>query len=97
VPHAFEPVVSAKSLGFVPPIVMEMIVSEALPVLLSVAARAAEVVATVVPGKAKVGVSVAVGAETAAKLAVTLCGAFMVTVVEALLELATLPVQLLKM
>jgi hypothetical protein len=32
--------------------------------------------------------------EIAEKLAVTLCGAFMVTVVDALLELATLPVQL---
>jgi hypothetical protein len=42
------------------------------------------------------GVSVTVAVETIAKLAVTLCGAFIVTVVEALLELDTVPVQLLK-
>jgi len=72
-------------------------VSVALPVLLTVMASGAEVTPTVVFGKASAeGVSVTVAVETTAKLAVTLCGAFMVTVVEALLELATLPVQLEK-
>jgi hypothetical protein len=97
VPQALAPVVMAKSVGLVPVIVMLSIVSAAVPVLLTVMARGAEVTPTVVFGKAsEEGVSVTVAVETIAKLAVTLCGAFIVTVVEALLELDTVPVQLLK-
>ena len=75
-PQAFEPVALAKSLGLVPAMVMPLMVSVALPVLLSVAARAAEVAPTVVLGKATVGVSEAIGAATAVPVPVrvAVCG-----------------------
>ena len=92
-PQEFVPVAMAKSVGLTPPMVMPLMMRDALPVLESVAAKAAEVVPTVVFEKVS-GVSEAMGAAAAEKLAVTLCGALMVTVVEALLALATLPVQL---
>jgi hypothetical protein len=57
-------------------------------------AIAVAVVPTVVLENASEGVSVAAGAVATAKLAVTLSGALMVTVVEALVVPATLPVQL---
>src|ERR1035441_8407688 len=96
VPQAFAPVEMAKSVGFVPVMLMPVMVSDAVPVLESVATCAA-LVAPVTAVKVSVGgVSVAVAEVTAVKLAVTLCGALMVTVVDALLALATLPVQLEK-
>ena len=88
------PVVVAKSGGLVPPIAMLLIFRVALPLLESVAKSADEVVPTVVLGNESDGVSVAAGAVATMKFAVTLSGALMVTVVEALLALATLPVQL---
>jgi hypothetical protein len=73
--------------------VMPLMASGALPELLSVATWAAVVAPVTAVELSEAGVSVAVTTETAEKLAVTLCGALMVTVVEALLALATLPVQ----
>jgi hypothetical protein len=95
VPQALLPVVIAKSVGLDPAMVMPLIVSAALPVFESVAACAAEVV-PVLAVKAAGAVSDAIGTVTTAKLAVTLSDAFIVMVVDALLVLATLPVQLVK-
>jgi hypothetical protein len=65
--------------------------------LVRVTLCAALVVPTVWLAKDKLVVDrVATGVPGNAKFAVTLCGAFIVTVVEALLELATLPVQPVK-
>jgi len=61
-PHAFEPVVMAKSLGFAPVMLGTMLLSVALPVFDSVAANAAEVVPTVVLGKLSDEVRDATGA-----------------------------------
>ena len=74
--QAFEPVTMAKSVGLVPARVMPLMASAALPVLLSVAVRAAEVVATVVLGKAAGAVSEAMGAGTAVPVPVSaaVCG-----------------------
>lgn len=85
----------AKSLGLVPARVMPVIASAALPVLMSVAVCAELVVPEIALNVKDVGVSEATGAGAAAKFAVTLCGDDIVTVVEALDALATLPVQLL--
>jgi len=60
-PQALAPVETAKSLGLVPAIVIPDMFSVALPVFESVAAKADEVVAAVVLGKASEGVSVAAG------------------------------------
>jgi hypothetical protein len=94
VPQAFVPVETAKSLGLVPLIAMPLIFSVALPELERVATSADEVVPTLVAGNVSAGVSAAIGAAALEKLAVTISGAVMVMVVEALLALATLPVQL---
>jgi hypothetical protein len=77
---------------------MLAIVNVALPVFESVAACAALATLVVDVKLRDGGASEATGAvtTTALKLAVTLSGALMVMVVEALLELATLPVQLVK-
>ena len=83
-----------KSDELIPPMAMLLIFSVALPLLESVADSADEVVPTVVLWKVSVGVSAARGAAAFEKLAVTISGAVMVMVVEALLALATLPVQL---
>ena len=88
------PVVVAKSDGLVPPMAMLLMFRVALPVLESVAKSADDVVPTSVLVKVSAGVSVATGAVATMKFAVTLSGAVMVMVVEALLALATLPVQL---
>ena len=93
-PQALEPVVMPKSLGLVPPMVMLLMLSVALPVLDSVADSADEVVPTVVFWNVSVVVSEAMGVAALVKLAVTICGELMVMVVDALLALATLPVQL---
>src|ERR1035438_6706299 len=61
-PQALLPVAIAKAVGLAPPIVIPLIVSEALPVLLIVADSAAEVAPTVVLGKAAGEVSEAMGA-----------------------------------
>jgi hypothetical protein len=61
-PHAFVPVVMAKSAALVPPNAILLMLSVALPVLESVAASADEVVFTVVLGKASEAVNVAAGA-----------------------------------
>ena len=67
-PQAFVPVETAKSDGFVPAMLMLLIDSSAVPVLESVAARAEEVVPTVVLGNGSVGVrettGVLAGADT---------------------------------
>jgi hypothetical protein len=60
--QAFEPVVMAKSLGLAPVMLGTMLLSEALPVLESVAASADEVVPLSVLGKAMDEVSEAPGA-----------------------------------
>ena len=60
-PHAFEPVVMAKSLGFAPVMLGTMLLSVALPVLERVAASAADVVPTGVLGKLSEEVSEAAG------------------------------------
>jgi hypothetical protein len=98
-PQALVPVVMAKSVGFVPAIVMPVIVNVALPVFESVATCAALAMPVVDVKLSEGGVSEATGAvtTTALKLAVTLCAAFIVTVVDALPVLATLPVQLVKL
>jgi hypothetical protein len=93
VPQALAPVVVAKSDGLVPPMAMLLMFRVALPVLESVAKSADDVVPTSVLVKVSAGVSVATGAVATMKFAVTLSGAVMVMVVEALLALATLPVQ----
>jgi hypothetical protein len=93
-PQAFAPVEMAKSVGLAPPIAMLLMFSVALPELASVADSADEVVPTVVLWKVSAGVSAARGAAALEKLAVTISGAVMVMVVEALLGLATLPAQL---
>src|ERR1039458_6567840 len=93
-PQALAPVVMAKSVGFVQVMLMPLIVSAALPVFESVAACAALVAPETAVKVSVGGVSVAIAEAAMVKLAVTLCGALMVTVVEALPELATLPVQL---
>ena len=64
-PQALAPVAMAKSVGLVPPMAMLLMLSVALPVLESVAVSGAEVVFTVVLGKASVDVSVATGAAAA--------------------------------
>ena len=64
-PHAFEPVVMAKSLGFAPVMLGAMLLSVALPLFDSVAAIAAEVVPTGVLGKLSDEVSDAAGADPA--------------------------------
>ena len=63
VPQALEPVAMAKSPGLVPPMAMLLMVSVPLPVFDSVAAKAAEVVATLVLGKVRLGASVAAGVD----------------------------------
>jgi hypothetical protein len=93
VPQALAPVVVAKSDGLVPPMAMLLMFRVALPVLESVAKSADDVVPTSVLVKVSAGVSVATGAVATMKFAVTLSGAVMVMVVEALLAPATLPVQ----
>ena len=87
----------AKSVGLAPVMVMELMLSAALPVFLSVAVWDALVEPVCAVKVSDAGVKEATGAGIAPKLAVTLCGAPMVTVVDALLALATLPVQLLNM
>jgi hypothetical protein len=74
---------------------MLVIASAALPVLVRVAVCAALVVPETASNVKDMGVSEATGAGAAAKFAVTLCAVDIVTVVEALEALATLPVQLL--
>ena len=98
-PQALAPVVTAKSVGFVPAIVMLVIVNVALPVFESVATCAALATLVVDVKLRDGGVSEATGAvtTTALKLAVTLCAALIVTVVDGLPVLATLPVQLVKL
>ena len=98
-PQALAPVVTAKSVGFVPAIAMLVIVNVALPVFESVATCAALATLAVEVKLRDGGVSEATGAvtTTALKLAVTLSGALMVMVVDALPVLATLPVQLVKL
>jgi hypothetical protein len=93
-PQALAPVVTVKSVGLPPPMAMLLIFSVALPEFESVAASADEVVPTTVLVNESGGERVATGAVATMKFAVTLWGALMVTVVEALLALATLPVQL---
>jgi len=61
-----------KSVGLAPAMVTPLIASEALPVLLSVAARAAAVAPTVVLGKAAGAVSEAIGAAAAVPVPVRL-------------------------
>ena len=80
------PVVTAKSVGFVPVIVMPVIVSDALPVFESIATCATLATLVVDVKLSEGGVSEPTGAvtTTAEKLPVTLCGALMVIVVEAL-------------
>jgi hypothetical protein len=75
---------------------MPVMFSVAVPVLESVATCAALVVPVTAVKVSVGGVSVAIAEVAWVKLAVTLCGAFMVMVVEALPALATLPVQPLK-
>jgi hypothetical protein len=98
-PQALVPLVTAKSVGFVPAIVMPVIVNVALPVFESVATCAAVATSVADVKLSEGGVSEATGALTITvlKLAVTLCAAFIVTVVDALPVLATLPVQLMKL
>src|SRR5580698_1847340 len=64
-PQALAPVAMAKSPGLIPPMAMLLMLSVALPVLESVAVSGAEVVFTVVLGKASVDVSVTTGAAAA--------------------------------
>jgi hypothetical protein len=85
----------AKLLALDPVMLMAMFVSAALPVLEIVAICAAEVTPATALKLSDDGASKAMGAGAGAKFAVTLCAAFIVTVVVALLALATLPVQLL--
>ena len=73
---------------------MPLMFSVALPEFESVANSADEVVPTTVLVKVSVGVSEASGVAAFEKLAVTISGALMVMVVDALFELATLSVQL---
>jgi hypothetical protein len=75
---------------------MPEIASAALPVFVSVADCAA-LVAPVIAVKVSVGGVRVTAGRVAIKLAVTVCGALIVTVVEELPALATLPVQLLKL
>jgi len=88
-----------KSLEFAPPIEMPLIGSGALPVLLRVIVCAALLVPDTAVKLSDAGVRVATGAATTAveKSAITLSGALMVIVVDALLLFATLPVQLEKL
>jgi len=86
----------AKSTESVPVTVIPLMASPALPVFVRVAVCAALVAPETAVKVSVLGVSEAAGAGAAEKLAVTLCGALMVTVVEALEALATLPVQPLK-
>lgn len=87
--------VSAKAVGLAPTIAMLPIVSAALPVFLSEMLWAALVVPVLVVKVSVEGESETAGVGIAEKLAMTLCAAFIVMVVEALVVLATLPVQLL--
>jgi hypothetical protein len=87
--------VCAKLLAPVPVNVIPERVSAALPVFVSVAVCAALVVPVIVVKVSVAGVRVTAG-KRAVKFAVTPCGAFMVMVVEALVVLATLPVQVPK-
>jgi len=84
----------AKSLVSDPVRVMPVIASAALPALVRVAVCAALVVPETALNVKDMGVSEATGAGAAEKFAVTLRAADIVTVVEALEALATLPVQL---
>lgn len=96
VPQAFVPVETAKSAGLVPVMVMPVMFSVALPELVSVALCAALVAPTVavkLSGEADDKEATGAADEAMPKLAVTLWGALMVTVVEALFAEATLPVQ----
>ena len=65
VPQALVPVVTAKSLGLVPVIVMPVMVNAAVPVLASVATCAALVVPVVEVNVKVGGVSIAAGAVAA--------------------------------
>src|ERR1700733_5018577 len=94
VPQALAPVVTVKSVGLLPPMAMLPIFNVALPLLESVAASADEVVPTVVLVNESEGVSMAMGVVATMKFAVTVWGALIVMVVEALPAPATLPVQL---
>ena len=96
VPQALLPVAMAKSAALVPVTVMPVILSVALPELVSVALCAALVAPTVavkLSGEADDKEATGAADEAMPKLAVTLSGALMVTVVEALFAAATLPVQ----
>ena len=86
----------AKAVGLAPVMAMLPMARVALPVLLSMAVCAALVVPATAVNVSAEGVSETAGA-SAVKFAVTLCGAVIVTVVAALVELATLPVQLEKL
>jgi hypothetical protein len=82
-PQAFDPVVSAKSLGLVPVMLGTMLFKSAVPVLESVAARAVDVVSAAVLGKLSVEVSEATGAapaEIVIELLVTLASPVTVAV-----------------
>jgi hypothetical protein len=90
------PVATAKSAALVPVTVMPVMFSVALPELVSVALCAALVAPTVavkLSGEADDKEATGAADEAMPKLAVTLSGALMVTVVEALFAAATLPVQ----
>jgi hypothetical protein len=76
-PHALLPVVVAKSVGFVPAIVIPTIVNAALPLFVRVTVVGALVVPLVWPAKAtEVGASVTTGAGAAVPVPVNdaLCG-----------------------
>jgi hypothetical protein len=95
-PQALLPVETAKSVGLVPVMVMPVMFSVALPEFVSVALCAALVVPTVavkLSGESDDNEATGAAAATVPKLAVTLWGAFMVRVVDALFADATLPVQ----
>jgi len=97
-PAATEPPhvsLSSKSDGFVPAIAILLMVSTASPVFLSVMFCAALVVPVAAVKLSEDGVNETAGVGTTEKFAVTLWAAFIVTDVEALSALATLPVQLL--
>lgn len=95
VPQAFAPVAMVKSVGLVPVMLMPVMCSVAVPAFVSVATCAALVVPVTAVKVSVGGVRVAIAA-VEVKLAVTLSGALMVIVVDALPALATLPVQPLK-
>jgi hypothetical protein len=92
-PQVVPPAFTAKSLGLAPAIDTLLMVSGALPVFWRVAVCAALVVPVTAVNVNGPGVSTATGMGTNAKLAVTVSGALMVTEVEALPALATVPLQ----